>query len=435
MTRSRRHSKTRVPEPSLARVLLVSVVYEPDMVSTAGIVAGLARGLRDLGHEVSVLTSVPHYNPQAGPAGASYRTGFLKPYTYAEEDGVHVVRCFSPQKSGRTAARLWGFAVFHATAALAALRFFRRSQVTIVVSPPLTLALLAFLLRVLGNTKVIYNAQELWPDVPRDLGVITNPLLLRVLGAVERAIYRRSDAVTPIGERFALAIRQRGAAPEKVVVIPNFVDTAWIAPRPKLNPLSVQWGVATRPVALYAGNIGLTQDFDLVLSTAERMAHIEFVLVGAGAGSTALARLHGERRLANVQIHPYVDKSRVADLYGLADIVMVPLRVGHDRTTTPSKIFSAMAAGKPVLACAARDTDLADELAASVAGVSVPPGDVDAFAQGLEALLDESRGRQQWDRESALASAARHSAAEVASAYAALIDQLLRPDPAAMERR
>ncbi len=409
----------------MADILLISVVYEPDTVSTAGIVSGLARGLRDRGHDVSVVSSVPHYNPGPGVlADRKNKTGWLRPYRFAVEDGIRVARCFIPQKGSGGLGRLWGFAVFHVTVTLAVLKLFRRAQVAVVVSPPLTLAAVAFLLKAISGTKVVYNAQELWPDVPKDLGVITNPVVLYVLGFLERAIYRRSDAVTTIGDRFAEIIAARGAAPEQVVVIPNFVDTDWITPRPKVSQLSVEWNVAARPVALYAGNIGLTQDFELVLAAAGRLTDVEFIVVGAGAGSGALAALQRCSRLPNVQLRDYVTKNRVADLYGLADVILVPLKAGHDRTTTPSKIFSAMAAGKPILACAAPDTDLADELHHSAAGIAVPPGDVDAFVRGLTALL-AGNSTERWQRDRALASASRHSAVAVAQSYDSLAETLL----------
>ncbi|MGI8720600.1 MAG: glycosyltransferase family 4 protein [Geodermatophilaceae bacterium] len=407
----------------MSKVLLISVVYEPDTVSTAGIVAGLARSLRDLGHDVSVLSSIPHYNPPSDVlADHRYHVNGLPPYRYSVESGIRVARCFVPQKQQGTLARARDFTVLHLTATVAALRLFADSDVAIVVSPPLTLAAIAFLLKAIRGTKVIYNAQELWPDVPRDLGVITNPLLLRVIAAVERTIYRRADAVTAIGQRFGEIIAVRGGRADRVVVIPNFVDTAWISPQPKVNALSEEWGLTARPVALYAGNVGLTQDFELVLAAAA-LVDVEFVIVGAGAGLAALTKLVEDRKLPNVQLRPFVGRDRVAELYGLADVVIVPLGAGHDRTTTPSKIYSAMAAGKPVLACAGNDTDLANELRVSAAGLSVSPGDVLGFVAALSRLLDlTATGR--WRAAAALSSATRHSAGAVAADYDALIGTL-----------
>jgi colanic acid biosynthesis glycosyl transferase WcaI len=265
---------------------------------------------------------------------------------------------------------------------------------------------------------VIYNAQELWPDVPRDLGVITNPTLLGILGNVERFIYRRSAVVTAIGERFADEIRARGGRAASVEVVPNFVDTSWISPRPKDTALARAWGVSDRPVVLYAGNLGLTQDFDLLLDVADRLPDISIVIVGGGAGRGAIERSMRNHHRPNVILREYQPADVVADLYGLADIVAVPLKAGHDRTTTPSKIFSAMAAGKPVLACAAADTDLASELRAARAGIVVPPGDVAAFAHGIRQLLNSTTD---FDRSASITWTLRRSPESVARSYHELI--------------
>lgn len=410
----------------MARVTLIAVVYEPDTVSTAVIVAGLARQLTALGHDVSVLTSVPHYNASAKVrADPRYRTGRFRPFTVAEEGGIHVVRCYVPQRKGPTLRRAFQLGVLHFTLGVAALRHFRETDVAIVVSPPLTLAFAAFALKAVSGTKVIYNVQELWPDVPRELGIITNPVLIWLLGRLERAIYRRADAVTPIGDGFGEVVRRRGARHERVTVIPNFVDAAWISPRRKRNMLSEEWALADQPVVLYAGNVGLTQDFQLLLEGAAKLPDVAFVIVGSGAGLPDLRRRIGELALGNVQLHPYQPPERVADLYGMADVVAVPLRPGHARTTTPSKIFSAMAAGKPVLACADADTDVARVLAVNSAGITVPPGDLNAFVDAIERLVN---GRaEEFERSAALEAATRHSPGACAAAYDRLLRRVTAP--------
>ena len=401
----------------MARVLIISLVCEPDTVSTGTITTGLANGLRHEGHDVTLLSSIPHYNP---PAGFAARR---RPFTTTHEGGVRVIRCFIPRKGGTPLVRVLHYAIFHTTVTTALLARCRRTDVAIVVSPPFTLAFVAFLLKSVSRTRVVYNAQELWPDVPRDLGVIRNPIVLGALARAESFIYRRADAITPIGERFGEAIAERGGSPDKIVVIPNFVDNRWISPRPKDNELAREWHVHDRPVVLYAGNLGLTQDFDLLFDAATKLPDVEFLIVGDGSGRAEVERLSRERGLANVSLHGFVSRERVADLYGLADVVAVPLRAGHDRTTTPSKIFSAMAAGKPVLACAAADTDLADTIQRSRAGVTVPPGDAPAFVEAVEGLT--RGGHTSWDRENALKVASEHAPANVSRSYAELVDRLV----------
>lgn len=416
----------------MAKVLIISVVYEPDVVSTAGVAAGLARELHKLGHDVAVLSSVPHFNPPPEAAGV-YRTRPWRPAHRSVRDGVVVYRCWSPRKANKPARRVWGFGALHAGMLLTTARHLRDRDVTIVISPPLTFALVGFLAQRLGRGVTIYNAQELWPDVPRDLGIITNRWLLGLLGWLERLIYRRSDAVVAIGPGFAVAIRERTRERANVSVIPNFVDSQWITPGVKDNQLARRWHLHDQPVVLYAGNVGLTQDFDCLLEAARHLEGdgVEVVIVGGGAGRPSLGDQVGA--WPNVTLRDFVSREDVRDLYALADIVVVPLKAGHDNTTTPSKIFSAMAAARPVVVTAAAGTDVAVIVAEARAGAVVPPGDGVALAAALRKLL---RAVQQgeWDPAPALSFARSLSPGAAAACYDSLISSLApnvhRPSPA-----
>jgi colanic acid biosynthesis glycosyl transferase WcaI len=295
----------------------------------------------------------------------------------------------------------------------------------IVISPPLTLAIVGMLARRLSHGRLIYNLQELWPDVPRDLGVIRNRLVIGALQRMESWIYRTSERVAAIGPRFRDEVIQRGAAPERVAVIPNFVDSMAISPRPKDNALAAEWALVGTPVVLYAGNVGLTQDFDTVLSAAQLLESdgVHVLIVGGGSAWDGLSSQIASSAARNVMIRPYVDEARVADLYGLADVIVVPLKSGHDQTTTPSKVFSAMAAERPIVAAARPQTDLGQLIVGSRAGLLVPPEDATALAVATRRLLGPG-GNRLWDKEAARQAALAHSPARVIAAYDSLLRQL-----------
>ena len=392
------------------RLLILSIVYEPDTVSTATIVAGLARELHGLGHDVHVVSSVPHWNHAVGRPGRSVTT---------LERGVRVTRCYSPQRRASLPRRVVALAILHAGLLVQLLRQ-RDRDVVLVVSPPLTFAFLAFLHRLLWRSKVVYNAQELWPDVPRDLGIITNRFLLAALARMERRIYRSADAVVAIGEHFATAVTARGARSDRVAIIPNFVDLEAISPTAKDNALAQEWGLSTTPVLLYAGNIGLTQDWTLLFDAAERLPEATVLIVGDGAGRAVVEAEIRRRQLTNVRRNTFVDRSRVSELYGLSDVVLVPLGAAHGRSTVPSKIYSAMAAERPILATALDDTDLTLEVRQASAGVVVAPGDVSAFVAAALRLLAGDDVR--FNAEAAAAAARQRTLETSGRAY----DQLLR---------
>ena len=403
----------------MARVLLISTIYEPDTVSTATIATRLAQELQALGHDVGVVTSVPHYNPSAAVrADRRYRGSLLHPVRLSDEDGIVVARCFVPRKPRWVHRRLIDFVILHLLQAWAVVRHFRDREFTVVISPPFTLALVGMLARALQRGRLVYNAQELWPDVVRDLGLIRSRAILAAFGAAERWIYRSSDCVAAIGPEFARIIVARGAPANQVLVIPNFVDSARIEPRAKSNPLATEWGVADRPVVLYAGNLGLTQDFDSLLRAADLLEDrgVEVIIVGGGAARSRLEEQVRSTAPPNVSVRDFVAAESVSDLYGLADVVVVPLKPGHDHSTTPSKIYAAMAAKRPLVASTAPGTDMAQTIAEARAGVVVPPGDAGDLAAGIAAVLDGSTNGQ-WDPTVAAEFARRHSPRAIAARY------------------
>lgn len=411
----------------MPRLLLISLVYEPDTVSTATIATRLAHELTALGHEVEVLTSFPHYNPSTEVRGdPRYHGSPFSPIAVEDEGGVRVTRCYIPRKPKIVARRVLDFLVLHVTMFATVLRNRRRYDVAIVISPPLTLALVGLLARALSGSRLVYNVQELWPDVPKEMGVIRNGWILRQLAAMERWIYRSSDHVVAIGPQFAKAIEQRGAEADRVEVIPNFVDTQRIAPRPKANPLANAWGLADARVVLYAGNIGLTQDFEAVLAAASTLAGegVQFVIVGGGAARPALEQRLQQERPLNVSLRDFVPAEELSDLYGMADVVLVPLKAGYDRSTTPSKIFSAMAACRPIIASAAADTDVAQTITRSRSGIVVPPGEPGALVRAIRSVLDGTH--EAWDPHHALDFARQHSPATVAARYDHVVRSLVK---------
>jgi colanic acid biosynthesis glycosyl transferase WcaI len=269
-----------------------------------------------------------------------------------------------------------------------------------------------------------------------ELGLLTGARAIAAASLLERTSYRRSDAVTVLSDELADNIRTKitaglsGARADreaaKVRVIPNFVDTAWIAPGPTRNGYRDEYGLGDRTVVMYAGNVGLSQSLDLVLGAAAAMVDdpdVVFVINGGGA-----ARPDLERRaegLANVVFVDMQPKARLPEVLAAADLHVVPLKRGLAWSSVPSKLYSILAAGRPILASVDDGTEVARTIERAGAGRSVPPDDPEAFTGALRAMLA--------DRD-ALAAAGRSgrrfvegwaSPAAVAEAYQDLFAELV----------
>jgi colanic acid biosynthesis glycosyl transferase WcaI len=212
-----------------------------------------------------------------------------------------------------------------------------------------------------------------------------------------------------------VAAKLRGRRPERVRVIPNFVDTDRIRPLPRENAYRVEHDLVGKTVVMYAGNVGYSQSLDLVVEAATAMAHdpdVVFVINGGGSARDDLQRRSAS--LPNVRFAPMQPRERLPELLAAADIHVVPLKRGLARSSVPSKTYSILAAGRPLVASVDPGTEVARIVEQAGAGLAVPPDDPEAFTKAVaqlvaapeEAAAMGSRGRafvERWASPAAVA--------------------------------
>ncbi|HJO33064.1 MAG TPA: glycosyltransferase family 4 protein [Anaerolineales bacterium] len=374
----------------MARVLMLTLVYEPDTVSTANMMADIAQGLQAAGHEVTVLTSVPHYNPSAQVrADTRFGASWWRPVSAVMERGVRVLRVFMPLKRHKVWSRGFDYLLFQCLTTLLGLFFVKRPDVVFVTSPPITLGLSGILLSRLRGGAFIYDVRELWPDVPVRMGLFRNLLLVRSVYALEAFVYRQAAAISTIARSFQDTLVKRGVPRAKLYFTPNFVDIDFIRPTHRENEFSREHGLNGAFVVLYAGNVGLTQGLEILIDAAADLSaddRIQFLVVGDGAGRAGLERAVARSRLANFRMLPFQSPHRVNEMYAAADVCVAPLRRGFSYDTVPSKIYTAMAAGRVVVACAETDTETAVLLREAAAGTCVTPESRAALTEAIHEL-------------------------------------------------
>jgi colanic acid biosynthesis glycosyl transferase WcaI len=238
---------------------------------------------------------------------------------------------------------------------------------------------------------MVFNIQDVFPDAAVETGAISNRTIIAAASWLERVSYRAADAVTVLSDDLRdnvvakLAPRRGEHAGDTVHVIPNFVDTEDIAPADRLTPYRAELGLGDGPVVLYAGNVGFSQSLDLVLAAARRLPDVTFLVNGNGAARPSLEAAAAD--LANVRFADYIEPSRLAELLATGDVHVVPLRRGLGRVSVPSKTYSIMAAGRPVVASIDPGTAVPQILAASGGGVAVAPDDAAAFTAAIGSLV------------------------------------------------
>ena len=213
---------------------------------------------------------------------------------------------------------------------------------------------------------------------------------------------------------------------DRIRVIPNFVDTERIRPRdPEAGTYRAEYGLVGKKVVMYAGNVGFSQSLDLVLAAARALAdrpEVAFVINGGGSARADLQQQASG--LPNVTFVDFQPKERLPEVLAAADIHVVPLRRGLARSSVPSKTYSILAAGRPVVASVDEGTEVARVVERAGAGLAVPPDDPDAFTNAVTKLLDAPAQAQEMGRAARAFVERWASPAAVAERYEALFDEL-----------
>lgn len=380
------------------RVLILCPHFAPDLAPTGVVMTAIAEQLAARGHELHVVTALPwyqHHRVEPEWRGRLVRTERRK---WGSISRVHPF----PTDKRNIRARALAFAGFTGLSTLRAVFTRRRPDVVLAMSPPLPIGLAGFAVARLRRARFVFNIQDVFPDVAVELGLLTNPTVIKAATAVERFIYRRADAVTVLSDdlkhnvegklgRGAPSAEDRG----KVVVIPNFVDAQAITPQQASNSYRHEFGLGDKTVVMYAGNVGLSQSIELMIGAARQLRERRDVVFVINGGGSALAGLRDEARdLANVVFVGYQPADRLPEVLAAGDIHVVALKAGLARSSVPSKLYSILAAGRPVVASVDPGTEVARTVARAGAGIAVAPGDQAAFTAALVELIDDPPRRR-----------------------------------------
>ena len=406
------------------KVLIHCHVFSPDGVSSAYLYNDIALALQAAGYEVEVLTTTPHFNVL--PEALAAQPLHWKVPGIVKQSDFHGIRVWHvPQKKfGSTALRLLGFVWWHIVAFFVGLTI-RDVDVVLSPSPVLTVGLLNLWFKRLKGCKVVYNVQEIYPDLMH----LQPGLMLRTLQRIERKVYDGSDAVTTIDQVFHDTIAGRFRDPSKLRIIPNFVDTQLYHPgtgHPDLDPALFPETEDLRVV--YAGNIGIAQDWEPLLALAKAMCGrpVSFFVIGEGARRDALVAQKAALGLDNLHILPYQRRDRMAQVLDYSDLQFIFMHPDMEGEGFPSKVYTVMACGRPLLVCSGEGTPLVNFLSDKGCAELVTERDPDRKVGRMAAWLGSvSRAELRAMGERGLQVIARHYSKDVVTRqYVALMDEL-----------
>jgi colanic acid biosynthesis glycosyl transferase WcaI len=220
------------------------------------------------------------------------------------------------------------------------------------------------------------------------LGILQGRKIIAAATALERWSYARCAAVTVLSADMRANLAAKMRHPERLEVIPNFVDVDAIKPSPRENGYRAEYGLTGKTVVMYAGNIGMSQSLSLLVDAARAtIDRADVVYVVNGAGSMLDELEHSAAGLANVRFMPMQPIERLPEVLAAGDVHLVPLKTGLSRSSVPSKTYSILAAGRPILASVDAGSEVQRIIESAGAGTAVPPDDPGAFVTALTTLL------------------------------------------------
>lgn len=413
----------------MAEVLLLSLVFPPDSVSTAQIMGELAVDLEKHGHRVTVISTVPHYNRNLeNERYQPLRPKWGKILYQSEYHGMTVYHTFMPPKGQNILWRILAWAFSHIISVIAGLTIVPRPSVIIAPSPPLTIGLCAWLLGMLHRAPYIYNVQEIYPDIAIRLGAVRNRWIIDLLYRLEKFVYSKASAVTVIASRMREQLLEKGVSNDKVHVIPNFVDVSDLVPLPKDNDFSRKHNLYSKFVVSYAGNMGPAQGLEHFIDAANILrdeAAICFLMMGDGILRESLRQRIERYNLGNFVFLPYLPYSLMGQAYAASDLCLVPQAIETGFEAVPSKVYRIMACARPVLAVTDQNSDLARLVIEASCGAFVLPGSAQVLA---EMIMRAYQNQQEWQKMgiSGREHVVRHYAREtVTNQYHELIENLV----------
>lgn len=386
---SERHERgnimDRMHSPCRPRVLFINRSYWPDAEATGQLLTELCEDLTGT-FDVTVIAGQPNVNP----SHASFRSHGCE---IRHEVRIERVRHSRLRKAGllRRAVNYFSFLVM---AVVRGLRVARTDVIVVETDPPLLCLLGRFLQRFHGAKLVVY-LQDIHPDIGIAIGKFRNGWLMRTLRWMLLRVYRSADRVVVLSSDMQERMIEAGVRAERVVCIPNWIDTAKVRPCKQDNPFRKKHARNGEFVAMYSGNHGLCQRLEDVVAAASYLRDREdilFLLVGDGALKPQLRRQADELGLSNVRFLPYQSHAELAQSLSAADVHLVPLDPRVASCLMPSKFYGVLASGTPLVAIAPEDCELAELTLEHDVGVIAPPGEPEALADIVRDLSDQA-----WD--------------------------------------
>lgn len=361
-------------------IAILTQYFYPDLPGTAKIAKDLALGLAKYGCIVNVYTGTPAYSVAKDTSNQLLT------------DEIRVRRSYSPNlsRSGNFRRLLNTFLV---AVSISFRLFWEKNNIIIVDSTSPFLLAIAPLVRLVKKTPYIVIVHDVYPDIAIKLGVIPkHSILASIWRTIYKIVYRLSSKIVVLGPNMSEIVSKDfdEKTKDKIIVIPNWADESIIKPSSRYKEqLKKQFGFENLFIVIYSGNMGLTHDIETILKSANKLIknrELLFLLIGGGGQYDASVKFISDKGLGNVKILPYQPEDVFPKYLACSDVSLVTLAQGMQGLSVPSKIYSSLAAGLPIIGILDGVSEVANIISEGECGYVCEPGDVDTLVDSIQSL-------------------------------------------------
>jgi putative colanic acid biosynthesis glycosyltransferase WcaI len=267
----------------------------------------------------------------------------------------------------------------------------RRPDLVICMTDPPFVGAMARIVALRFRRPLLVIAQDVFPEIAVKLRRLHNPVVVRSLRLLVNSSLRSADRVIAIGDTMKGRLEEKGVRPERIRVIPNWVDVTRVRPAPRDNPWAREHRLTKRFVVMHSGNVGHAQDLDSLIRACMFLRDLDNLavrVIGSGARREELIQLARRLDVDKVRFMPWQPYELRSMSISTADIHVVGLARGLAGYVVPSRLYGVLATGRPVIAAAEEESETAQLVARVGCGVVVPPGNPFALARAIRAAHD-----------------------------------------------
>jgi colanic acid biosynthesis glycosyl transferase WcaI len=368
------------------KLLLITPYYLPDLGPSTPLFSLLCEEIVKDGNDLNVVTTLPHY--PSGIVNDDYKN---KIKVIKEINGVKVHYLWIPSGNrSNLVHRLFAFLIFQITSAFYILSL--NFNVAIITNPFFETFIPFWVVCKIKRRPILHCVWDVYPEIGMRLNLFKNPFIIKIITILEDYCLNHSSKIHVLSKETAnQLIHNHYINQKKIFIQPPWVDLNWLKPKSVKKTINND-NFNSKFIVLYAGNMGLSQELFTILDVAKSLQHdtnVVFIFIGDGVNKKNLIDKAYKENITNVYFYPFAPKENLPNIYGIADICLISLHHEIIQESLPSKTFSIMACGKPILAFVGIDSSVWRLVNETNSGITVPSNKIFLLETKLREIINQ----------------------------------------------